>query len=175
MHTRESVLQNLPPYKAADFEDALTNLELPYHKNGSLQPRIEDFAISVILQKLNQQPKGYEFILPYYEKNGSQYHKQINVLWGDDDHHTICLVRCDVTDIITAEQKSREILQNTLKLAQEANQAKSDFLSSMSHDIRTPMNAIIGMTDLALENVGTQMPTSEYLQIIKSSSMHLRP
>ena len=43
----------------------------------------------------------------------------------------------------------------------------------MSHDIRTPMNAIIGMTDLALENVGTQMPTSEYLQIIKSSSMHL--
>lgn len=173
MHTRESVLQNLPPYKAADFEDALTNLELPYHKNGSLQPRIEDFAISVILQKLNQQPKGYEFILPYYEKNGSQYHKQINVLWGDDDHHTICLVRCDVTDIITAEQKSREILQNTLKLAQEANQAKSDFLSSMSHDIRTPMNAIIGMTDLALENVGTQMPTSEYLQIIKSSSMHL--
>lgn len=50
MHTRESVLQNLPPYKAADFEDALTNLELPYHKNGSLQPRIEDFAISVILQ-----------------------------------------------------------------------------------------------------------------------------
>lgn len=110
---------------------------------------------------------------PITKKNGSQYHKQINVLWGDDDHHTICLVRCDVTDIITAEQKSREILQNTLKLAQEANQAKSDFLSSMSHDIRTPMNAIIGMTDLALENVGTQMPTSEYLQIIKSSSMHL--
>lgn len=173
MYTRKSVLQNLPPYKCRNFENALRKLTAPYLKSNAPEEVEKQFAISTILERLSAKPQGYEFILSYRSLSGIEYHKQLNMLWGDDNHHTICLVRCDVTDIITAEQKSREILQNTLKLAQEANQAKSDFLSSMSHDIRTPMNAIIGMTDLALENVGTQMPTSEYLQIIKSSSMHL--
>ncbi|MBD5119440.1 MAG: hypothetical protein HDT37_10125 [Clostridiales bacterium] len=45
-------------------------------------------------------------------------------------------------------------LEEALKAAEEANQAKSRFLSSMSHDIRTPMNAIVGMTSIALSHIG---------------------
>ncbi|MFQ9934975.1 MAG: sensor histidine kinase [Phascolarctobacterium faecium] len=60
-----------------------------------------------------------------------------------------------------------------MDLAQEANRAKTDFLSAMSHDIRTPMNAIIGMTDLALDDLDNRQHLSEYLDIIKSSSSHL--
>ena len=58
----------------------------------------------------------------------------------------ICIVRQDVTETMTAERRSKETLERALALAEEANRAKSDFLSSMSHDIRTPMNAIMGMT-----------------------------
>lgn len=65
------------------------------------------------------------------------------------------------------------MLQNALDLAQEANRAKTDFLSAMSHDIRTPMNAIIGMTDLALGNLDNRQQLCEYLEIIKTSSSHL--
>ena len=60
-----------------------------------------------------------------------------------------------------------------LKIANDANRAKTEFLSAMSHDIRTPMNAIIGMTDLAIDNIDNQNQVSESLEIIRNSSRHL--
>lgn len=173
MYTRKSVLQNLSPYKCADFNRALHKLSLPYTKLAADETAAEKFSLPVILSRLAEIPQGYEFTLPYLANDGSEKNKQINVLWGDEGHHTICLVRCDVTDIISAEKNSRSVLQNALDLAQEANRAKTDFLSAMSHDIRTPMNAIIGMTDLALDDLDNRQHLSEYLDIIKSSSSHL--
>lgn len=173
MYTRKSVLQNLSPYKCADFNRALHKLSLPYTKLAADETAAEKFSLPVILSRLAEKPQGYEFTLPYLANDGSEKNKQINVLWGDEGHHTICLVRCDVTDIISAEKNSRSVLQNALDLAQEANHAKTDFLSAMSHDIRTPMNAIIGMTDLALDDLDNRQHLSEYLDIIKSSSSHL--
>lgn len=173
MYTRKSVLQNLSPYKCADFNRALHKLSLPYTKLAADETAAEKFSLPVILSRLAEKPQDYEFTLPYLANDGSEKNKQINVLWGDEGHHTICLVRCDVTDIISAEKNSRSVLQNALDLAQEANRAKTDFLSAMSHDIRTPMNAIIGMTDLALDDLDNRQHLSEYLDIIKSSSSHL--
>lgn len=173
MYTRKSVLQNLSPYKCADFNRALHKLSLPYTKLAADETAAEKFSLPVILSRLAEKPQGYEFTLPYLANDGSEKNKQINVLWGGEGHHTICLVRCDVTDIISAEKNSRSVLQNALDLAQEANRAKTDFLSAMSHDIRTPMNAIIGMTDLALDDLDNRQHLSEYLDIIKSSSSHL--
>ena len=173
MYTRKSVLQNLSPYKCADFNRALHKLSLPYTKLAADETAAEKFSLPVILSRLAEKPQGYEFTLPYLANDGSEKNKQINVLWGDEGHHTICLVRCDVTDIIRAKKNSRSVLQNALDLAQEANRAKTDFLSAMSHDIRTPMNAIIGMTDLALDDLDNRQHLSEYLDIIKSSSSHL--
>ena len=173
MYTRKSVLQNLSPYKCADFNRALHKLSLPYTKLAADETAAEKFSLPVILSRLAEKPQGYEFTLPYLANDGSEKNKQINVLWGDEGHHTICLVRCDVTDIISAEKNSRSVLQNALDLAQEANRAKTDFLSAMSHDIRTPMNAIISMTDLALDDLDNRQHLSEYLDIIKSSSSHL--
>ncbi len=57
--------------------------------------------------------------------------------------------------------------------ADRANRAKSEFLSSMSHDIRTPMNAIIGMTDIAMKNEQDPEQIAECLKKIKLSSRHL--
>lgn len=57
--------------------------------------------------------------------------------------------------------------------ADRANQAKSEFLSSMSHDIRTPMNAIIGMTEIALKNINDRMRVEDCLTKVKLSSKHL--
>ena len=59
------------------------------------------------------------------------------------------------------------------KDAEYANAAKQDFLSSMSHDIRTPMNAIIGMTSLAMSNTSDPDRVQEYLRKISVSSKHL--
>ena len=73
----------------------------------------------------------------------------------------------------TKERKINQDLQDAVMAAQSANKAKSTFLSSMSHDIRTPMNAIIGFTTLAVANVDKPDKVREYLTKILSSGNHL--
>lgn len=172
LYSRQSVLNNLPPTKGFYNDHLFKNIIAPYFEAGDENTVATCFDINTILKTLEQKPKGYETTLPYLAGNEIKY-KQLNILWGNEEHQTICIVRCDVTDIINAEQQSKSVLQNALTLAQKANQAKTDFLSAMSHDIRTPMNAIIGMTDLALDNLDNQKNLQEYLSIIKKSSTHL--
>ena len=64
-------------------------------------------------------------------------------------------------------------LQAVARDAAAANQAKTDFLSTMSHDIRTPMNAIIGLTTIAEKNLGDAVSVGEYLRKISMASNHL--
>ncbi|MDR0948835.1 MAG: response regulator [Lachnospiraceae bacterium] len=71
------------------------------------------------------------------------------------------------------EQKAKEILVEALEKAKEASAAKSEFLSKVSHDIRTPLNAIIGMTTLAQANMGEFLKLTNYLANIKLSGEHL--
>ncbi len=73
----------------------------------------------------------------------------------------------------TMLQHQIKALHKAQEEAAYANQAKSEFLSSMSHDIRTPMNAIIGMTDIALKNVGDDERVTDCLNKVKLSSKHL--
>ena len=64
-------------------------------------------------------------------------------------------------------------LEDALKAAEEANQAKSRFLSSMSHDIRTPMNAIVGMTAIGLSHIDEKARVQDCLRKIQTASSHL--
>ena len=73
----------------------------------------------------------------------------------------------------TAEKRTARDLEDAVAAARSANQAKSTFLSNMSHDIRTPMNAIIGFTTLAIANVGSTEKVKDYLAKILSSGNHL--
>ncbi|MGN0638502.1 MAG: response regulator [Huintestinicola sp.] len=73
----------------------------------------------------------------------------------------------------TRDKKINQALEDAVNAAQSANRAKSTFLSNMSHDIRTPMNAIIGFTTLASANVGNEEKVKDYLSKILSSSNHL--
>lgn len=72
-----------------------------------------------------------------------------------------------------ASQKQLKALDAVSKEAVRANRAKSDFLSNMSHDIRTPMNAIVGMTAIAEANIGDTDRVKDCLGKISSSSKHL--
>ena len=79
------------------------------------------------------------------------------------------LVMSDRTD----DWKMNQALSEAVRAAETANKAKSTFLSNMSHDIRTPMNAIIGFTTLAVSNIDDQKRVRDYLGKILSSSSHL--
>jgi len=70
-------------------------------------------------------------------------------------------------------QESHQELETALLRAESANAAKTTFLNNMSHDIRTPMNAIIGFTSLAASHVDNKEKVKEYLSKISTSSEHL--
>ena len=73
----------------------------------------------------------------------------------------------------TSDWKMNQALSEAVRAAETANKAKSTFLSNMSHDIRTPMNAIIGFTTLAVSNIDDKERVRDYLGKILSSSNHL--
>ncbi len=111
--------------------------------------------------------------------------RDLGVQWKDRRHlyssvfdGDLCLtVIVDMAEAeIRAEENYEEYRRNmekALAAANEANQAKTKFLSEMSHDIRTPMNAIVGMTDIALKYVKDSKRTEDCLKKIKVASGHL--
>ena len=85
----------------------------------------------------------------------------------------VLYVARDCTDEKMQELEQQNQLTNALAAAQQASKAKSTFLNSMSHDIRTPMNAIIGFTALAQTHINDQEQVQDYLAKISTSSTHL--
>lgn len=79
----------------------------------------------------------------------------------------------DVTKERMEQAKQRQVLEDACKTAQIANDAKTNFLSSMSHDIRTPMNAIIGMSLIAQSNLHSPDKMQDCLGKINTASRHL--
>ncbi|MDE7285146.1 MAG: response regulator [Lachnospiraceae bacterium] len=79
----------------------------------------------------------------------------------------------NIDEIVRKEQEQKVILEEALAEAQHANIAKTTFLNNMSHDIRTPMNAIIGFTTLAVSHIENQEQIKSYLGKILTSSKHL--
>ncbi|WP_349770772.1 response regulator [Hungatella sp.] len=82
-------------------------------------------------------------------------------------------VGLDVTRERMEQARQRQVLEDACKTAQIANEAKTNFLSSMSHDIRTPMNAIIGMSVIAKANLDSPEKTQDCLTKINTASRHL--
>lgn len=172
MYTRQTVLENLPPYVVEDYAGSVERFTARYGLEEGRAEAQEKFRLQSMLQGLEARPGGYDFVLPYREEGEVRF-KQINVLWGDENHGTVCLVRADVTQTVAAERQSKRELESALAQAEEANRAKSEFLSNMSHDIRTPMNAIMGMTALAVAHLDERERVADCLKKISVSSRHL--
>lgn len=89
---------------------------------------------------------------------------------GIPSFYSVCI---DVTDERKEQTRQRKALEDAYQTARVANSAKTNFLSSMSHDIRTPMNAIIGMTAIARANITSPDKVHDCLNKINVSSRHL--
>ncbi len=85
----------------------------------------------------------------------------------------VSLVTMDNTATFENEMRQKALIEDALLRAESASKAKTKFLSNMSHDIRTPMNAIIGFTTLAMTHIDNQERVRDYLDKIAASGNHL--
>jgi signal transduction histidine kinase/CheY-like chemotaxis protein len=90
-----------------------------------------------------------------------------------DEQRYITIFSIDNTATVRNERKQKQLIEDALVRAEQASKAKTNFLNSMSHDIRTPMNAIIGFTALAMTHIDHEGRVKDYLSKIMSSGNHL--
>jgi len=107
--------------------------------------------------------------------NGDMKYFQIKAVRTGDwvEEQGIVLGIRSVDEEIRNEMEQKNILEDALMQANRANKAKSVFLSNMSHDIRTPMNAIVGFTTLAVTHIDNKEQVNDYLKKIMTSANHL--
>ena len=110
----------------------------------------------------------FPFAYSMYNKEGAVLQKLMQYSYLDENRDTIFFCKSDVTKQYEAEHAQIDKLNAAMLEAEHANVAKSMFLSSMSHDLRTPLNGIIGFTDLAIRETDTGKK-QDYLGKIKSS------
>ncbi len=108
-------------------------------------------------------------------KNGVVTYYQLKVIhtgnW-DNDHNFLIGVH-NMDELTKAQVAQEEILREARVEAESASRAKSSFLFNMSHDIRTPMNAIIGFNNMALKHINEPEKLQSYLEKLSISSQHL--
>ncbi|MDD3184138.1 MAG: response regulator [Anaerostipes sp.] len=132
---------------------------------------LEECRISNVLKNIAN-GKVHKFDFNMRDKYGHIRRKQLQLTLISMERKVYLMTRIDVTSIYNEQIRHQKELEQALISAKQANLAKSDFLARMSHDIRTPMNAIIGMTELARDE-DNPPKTTEYLSNIDSSSHFL--
>lgn len=137
------------------------------------------YMSKIILDAYENKEPGYEFECSMPVKGGETLWIRVTGRFTDEVYNEIPVIYTIYTNITSLKKMQFELedhsnkLQNALEMAERANQAKSDFLSRMSHDIRTPINAIMGMTEIAFNHLDNSKKVNDCLEKISISSKHL--
>jgi len=129
---------------------------------------IEKTEIPVIAAALRESPQYSVSYKCHMYGKGPQLVKQIRFSWLNEDHREILAIQTDVTEVYEREQQHLRQVEDALSEANRASESKSMFLSSMSHDLRTPLNGVIGFTKLAIKETDAEKK-QDYLEKIESS------
>jgi signal transduction histidine kinase/ActR/RegA family two-component response regulator len=162
--------------RAGRYQEGLKNL----FRIGILQCREEDEAERVLgMENIKTELKEKDYIevrCGHRSKDGEIESCVITVSVTDrvdGEPVSATLAIRSIENVLRQEQAQREILTMAVQRAEAANHAKSDFLSNMSHDIRTPLNAILGMTEIARIHIGEKDRVEDALNKIAVSGKHL--
>ena len=131
-----------------------------------VQKYIDFFDVQTMAARLhNKKSMSYEF----KKKNGACFLSMVVPQNYDEDGNvtSVLIANRDVTEEKLRELKQEEELQEAKAKAENASEAKSSFLFNMSHDIRTPMNAIIGYAELASRHLNDTEKLNRYLETIQ--------
>lgn len=149
-------------------------------KEYILEESVEDYCNTVSIEYLRErfEQGDKEVAVDYWRQVSADSQmcvRQSFIMTRDYDTGDIMVmvVSKDITDQVRKQREQTQALQDALMQAQHANRAKTTFLSNMSHDIRTPMNAIIGFATIAVSHIDNKEQVMDCLQKVLSSSNHL--
>jgi signal transduction histidine kinase/PAS domain-containing protein len=156
--------------KTLDYDKCCEYVRYKFNDNEESRRFDEAVSLDNILQDLRI--NGHRSVSYTRTENGRIFCSRLQYNWLEQKDGDILVVRTDVTDTYTKEQQNIADLKQAMLAADAANKAKSEFLSSMSHDIRTPLNGIIGMTRIAKEH-NNSSETADALNKIDMSAEFL--
>lgn len=153
--------------KEIDYTQAMESGMRKFIRADVIAEAIKAHSLKTIQEKLATQAIYW---IAFPTRDGRDVAWRISYLQGDPS--CVLIARKDVTEIHAAERRHLEEVQKAKLLAEKANNAKTEFLNRMSHDMRTPLNGIIGSVYLAKEKVISDV-TASYLNDIYVSSKFL--
>ncbi|MDD6193619.1 MAG: response regulator [Lachnospiraceae bacterium] len=134
----------------------------------------EEFLDKLSLEYIRAEGKDYSLTYEKLTEKGIMYlQARVSYVPGRDGSYAVVIGTRNVDDLIKKERQQEMALQEAYEAAEAANRAKTNFLSNMSHDIRTPMNGIIGMTAIAGAHIDDKERVKDCLQKITQASKHL--
>ena len=158
--------------KSGNFDDVKDNV-IKGFVTSEMQESMHKFLdLSTLKERLKN---TNTVVTEYKDPQGKWFESRFIVKVRDDnnDVHKVLYVARDITKEKEDKLKQEAALRDALMAARHASRAKTTFLNNMSHDIRTPMNAIIGFTALAQTHIDNQEQVQDYLAKIHTSSTHL--
>ena len=167
MYTSGSESDSPPPVASSDYEAVVAEYNRQYMSPELCEEMTMNMKIAHVSPILKQH--GEYILYNSMIENGMNRDKKIRFSYFDKEKNIWLLTRTDITEI-KEERRQKQLLRDALQSATAANRAKSDFLSRMSHDVRTPINAIIGMTAIAGLHMNDQARIADCLKKITISS-----
>lgn len=161
MNTESGNLEKCPPY-----EEMVANVR-SWVPDEYVEEFNEKSRIETVREKLADRDE-YHFSVFVHRPMDGEFRRLSYSFYRIQGDEIISLFKDS-----TEEYEKEKQLADALLSAKQANAAKTVFLSNMSHDIRTPMNAIIGFSELAEKNIDDPVKAKDYLEKIKTSSKHL--
>ena len=153
----------------ADYDQAITKYIRTYVVEDDRERVAEGVRSATVLEEITRQPIYAVNYKRRDDEGNITYHQMAFADVGDG----FILAYHDIDALIREEETKQQLLKDALNAAEAANQAKSNFLQTMSHDIRTPMNGIIGMTAIAAAHIDDKERVQDSLQKITQASRHL--
>lgn len=131
----------------------------------------QKLTLSYVREELSKKP--YMTVVYRLLCKDCYRYKELHLSYHEADQNTVVIVRRDITDSLLESQRQKEALQNALCEARRSNEEKNELLERISHEIRIPMNSILGLSHLASEHAGDQRLVQENLAKLDASARFL--
>lgn len=160
-------------YVRGNYSELIRKSLLKYCVNKDVEQRVQSNSMEEIEKHLRLKTVYRTEMDMLNPNDGTIHRKNLSYRYVDLAKHIIAVNQVDVESVVRREREKKQQLETALNLAEQANNAKSEFLATVSHEIRTPMNVVLGLTDLAKSEIENREVILDYLNKIEVSGKHL--